>query len=68
MMGGMGVIMLVGLFAAVVLIRWLLPSQRWFEVQPKRKNEDLLSFDESYELDDEVELQELGEEKDKRAL
>jgi hypothetical protein len=68
MMGGMGVIMLVGLFAVVVLLRWLLPSQRWSEVRPKRKNDDLLSPDESYELDDEGEILDFAEEKAKRNL
>lgn len=68
MMGGMGVIMLVGLFAVVVLLRWLLPSQRWSEARPKRKNDDLLSPDESYELDDEGEILDFAEEKAKRNL
>lgn len=66
MMGGMGLVMLVGLFAAVVLLRWLLPSRRWSETRPKRKNEDLLSPDETYELDDEGEILDFAEEKAKR--
>ncbi len=67
MMGGMGVIMLVGLFAAVVLLRWLFSSQRWSEARPKQKNDDLLSPDESYELDDDGEILDFAEEKAKRS-
>lgn len=68
MMGGMGVFMVLGLLVVVVLARWLLLPQRASEVQAKRKNEDLLSQDESYELDDESEILDFAEEKAKRNL
>lgn len=66
MMGGMGVFMVLGLLVVVVLARWLLLPQRASEVQAKRKNEDLLSQDASYELDDEGEIVDFAEEKVKR--
>ena len=68
MMGGMGVFMVLGLLVVVVLARWLLWPQRASEFQAKRKNEDLLSQDESYELDDEGEILDFAEEKAKRNL
>lgn len=66
MMGGMGLFMLLAVLLLIFLVNWLLMSKRAPEAEQKRKNEDLFSPGDFYELDDEGEILPVDEESTRR--
>lgn len=67
MMGGMGLVMLLGLIAAVTIVALITLPHKSPEATAKRKNDEIILDDEDYTIGDDGEIVEYPETKFKRS-